>query len=159
MKQGGLDQNVGTEFYFNIEQGPRINSYSPTSYNFVVRSHAPGEGAGAGDSERGALDGPGLPIIQLRGRWTTCSVIRWRVSASSRCCSRSSRGVALLLAAIGTYGVLSYLVTERQREIGIRVALGASTAGIVRLVLQQGMSIAVGRNRGRRGRRARRWRA
>jgi ABC-type antimicrobial peptide transport system permease subunit len=52
-------------------------------------------------------------------------------------------GVALMLAAIGTYGVLSYLVTERNREIGIRVALGASSAGIVRLVLRQGLSIAV----------------
>ena len=52
-------------------------------------------------------------------------------------------GVALLLAAIGTYGVLSYLVTERQREIGIRVALGASSAGIMKLVLRQGLTIAV----------------
>jgi hypothetical protein len=57
--------------------------------------------------------------------------------------SQPFAGVALLLAAIGTYGVLSYLVTERQREIGIRVALGASAGGIVRLVLRQGLSMSV----------------
>ena len=49
--------------------------------------------------------------------------------------------VALLMTAIGVYGVISYAVSERTREIGIRAALGASSRDIVRLIMGSGVRV------------------
>jgi putative ABC transport system permease protein len=87
---------------------------------------------------------PNLSVVSSRTLDDESSpgLTQLRVSASV---SGAVGLVGLLLAAIGIYGVTAYSVTRRTREIGVRIAMGATRADVLRMVLRQGLSlVAIG---------------
>jgi predicted permease len=82
-----------------------------------------------------------LPVFDLQPmeRWTTKSLASRR---AAMLLSLIFSAVALFLAAVGIYGVLVYVVAQRRKEIGIRLALGASARGVFALVMQEGLVVS-----------------
>ena len=85
---------------------------------------------------------PNVPIVlsQTLDDYASVGLTPQRIAASV---AGSLGIVGLLLAAIGIYGVTAYMVTSRTREIGIRIALGARSGAVVRMVLRQGMMLTL----------------
>lgn len=137
VKHSGLDETADLCLYRPLAQRPWWDAY------LVVRTAgAPAALGGTLRREVARLD-PGLPLFEVR---TLEEAVAASLAARrlTDLLLAAFALVALLLAAVGIFGVMSLEVGGRRREFGIRLALGARSGEVLRLVLAQGMRLALG---------------
>jgi predicted permease len=133
-RRGGIDRPAWAELYFPLTQSadPRLTVLVRTAGDPITMARAAREQVWAVD--------PAQPIASIR----TLEELLARVQASRRFTMMMLAVfavVAVLLAAVGIYGVIAYSTAQRTHEIGVRVALGATRVDVLRMVLRDGLRI------------------
>jgi len=132
--------------FVSVGEPPKPHAYRPFSQNYdglqtIIVGQVPGLSSSIAESIRKTITATD-PSARVYGvsplsNWVDLSYwqIRWEVSVLS-----AFAALALLLSAVGLYGMISYQTTLRKKELGVRMAIGAQSADIFRLVLRQGLT-------------------
>jgi putative ABC transport system permease protein len=135
IRHGGLEEVPQPEMYINYLQGPPVSPF------IVLRTT--GDPAGLAETVRAEarrID-KNLPLYDVR----TMSTLRSEAVSTRRfvlLIVGAFGALALGLAAIGVYGVMSLIVSERTREVGVRLALGAEPSQLLRMIVMQAAKLA-----------------
>jgi predicted permease len=147
VRDDGVHQRPPAEAYFPMlmqafDPSPNAGTFVQRSMSYVVRTKRTGSMGFLRDIEQVVWSvNPNLPIASVRtlGEIYDASLAR---TSFALVLLAVAGGMALLLGIAGTYGVVSYSVSQRTREIGIRVALGAQRTDVTWIFVRQGLRLA-----------------